>query len=270
MSNKITNGQYFTGQLSKQNLDLIRKFNLNFDSETLAGIWPDFVNFEKRRQKEIPFLLSQLEEYDNPKVFDSCLGSGATSIGLLLEGVDVVSNETDEDLVKIAKKQAKFLGDKLDIRNYDWRELDFKNEFDMVTCLGNSLTYLFRRDEQLRVLRNFRRMLKPGGKLVMDERNYEEFFLKENAEFRYSGEVVYCGKEKVHAHPIHSSLSMVIMEYEHLETREKAHLVFYPFKNGEMASIIAEAGFKKIEKFGDYKQDFDRTQAEFFTYVAKS
>ena len=51
-------------------------------------------------------------------------------------------------------------------------------KFDAVLCLGNSFAHLpdFEGDlmHQRRALRNFKALLKPGGILVIDHRNYDE------------------------------------------------------------------------------------------------
>jgi len=51
-------------------------------------------------------------------------------------------------------------------------------KFDAVLCLGNSFAHLpdFDGDllNQRRALRNFKALLKPGGILVIDHRNYDE------------------------------------------------------------------------------------------------
>ena len=122
-------------------------------------------------------------------------------------------------------------------------------------------------EDQLSALRNFRQILKPGGKLIVDERNYAHHFL--NGNFRFSGDYVFCGKDKVSAKPIHVSDSMVVMGYDHKVSGERVHLVLYPFKKGEMKELIEEAGFRDIQAFGDYKPRFDPKEPEFITYVAR-
>lgn len=261
---------YVKNQVSRKNWRKIKKLGLNLDTAVLSDLWPDFVNFEKRRKMEIPFLVGQLAEYGNPKIFDACLGSGATTLGLKLAGIeDVVSNDIDRDLVKVAQNEAEKLGVNLDVTSYDWRDLNEEHmeTFDAVLCLGNSLTYLFKRKDQLKVLENFRDILRPNGKLIIDERNYVHHFFGDN--YQFSGEVVYCGKEKVLAHPVHVSNDMVVMEYEHRDTGEKAHLILYPFKQNELRELLKQAGFRNITAFGDYRQNFKSGDPEFITYVCR-
>lgn len=261
---------YVKNQVSRKDWRILKKLGITLDSWTLAQLWSDFVEFPKRKQKEIPFLLEQLAGYTNPRVFDACLGSGATTNGLRLEGIDdVVSNDIDYDLIEVARKEARRYGVALNVTSLDWRKLvsQYGEEFDAVVCLGNSLTYLFKKEDQQRVLENFRRILKPNGKLIIDERNYPHHFLRDN--YRFSGDVLYCGNERVDAHPIHVSDSMVVMEYHHKETERKAHLVLYPFKENEMRDLLQQTRFRKIKAFGDYQTDFKPEEPEFITYVAE-
>ncbi len=252
----------------KSKWNKISSFELN---RCMAGavtrLWPDFVCLEKRMMSEIPFLLSHIKD-KNAKILDACLGSGATTIGLKIAGIEnIVSNEIIEDYILVAQKEAKKYGVSLDIRSRDWRELgEFQYEdFDEVLCLGNSLTVLLDENDRKTALSNFKYVLKPSGKLIIDERNYFWHFL--NGNFKYSGDVLYCGKDKVSAKPIFISESMVLMEYEHKQTGEKAHMDLYPFKENELRELLIEAGFKDIEIYGDYKKNFKPEEPEFLTYV---
>ncbi len=235
-----------------------------------ADIWVDAVNFEERRRHEIPFLTGQLPLYRKPKVFDAALASGATSIGLKLSGFSVVSNEMDEDFRRVAQREAEKYGVRLDITSYDWRNTpgDYRERFDAVLCLGNSLTLLLEERDRIKSLANFRDMMKRRGKLIIDERNYAEHFLKGMGRFKHSGNVVYCGKDKVGICPVYASPDIAIIEYEHIDGR-KIRFPVYPFKSGEMRSLLGEIGFRNIEAYGDYKRPFNPEEPEFITYVAR-
>lgn len=245
----------------------------NYNSKVLVGMWTDFVNWEKRRKGENGFLLKQLQKHDCQKVFDACLGDGADSIHLLKNKLDVTSNDIDKLFIKKAKENAKKNKVHLTITSFDWRRLDKHfpdNRFDAVICLGNSLTYLFRKADRLKTLRNFRKLLRPNGVLVIDERNYQymldkrEEILKKH-QFDYSGKYVYCG-DIVHGAPIEISDTKVRMEYTDERTGRRGYLVLYPFKQRELLNLLKETGFSSIEQYSDYKRGFKKT-ADFYQYV---
>ncbi|MDP2749295.1 MAG: class I SAM-dependent methyltransferase [Nanoarchaeota archaeon] len=249
----------------------VSSFWLNLASDSLTDLFEDYVCFEKRIMSEIPFLLSHIDNR-NAKILDTCLGSGATTIGLKIAGIEnIISNELSESFIRIAQKEAIKQEVSLDIRTWDWRQKGFYEsffeEFDVVLCLGNSLTYLLDEKDRLTALNHFNAVIKPHGKLIIDERNYAHHFLR--GDFRYSGEILYCGKDKVSAKPIFVSESMVIMEYEHKHNFKKAHLMLYPFKENEMKEMLVEAGFEDIKVYGDYKKSFRPEEPEFLTYVCQ-
>ncbi len=261
--------KYIQEQVSPEDWGVLQELGVTLDARIAANLWPDFVNFEKRRITEVPFLIEQLRHYSSPRIFNSCLGSGASSIGLQLEGFNVVSNEIDKEFTRVGMEEAAKYGIDLTLTTHDWRELDgiYHSEFDAVLCLGNSLTHLFKKEDQQRTLRNFYHILKRGGKLIIDERNYTHHLLA--GRYKYSGEVVYCGKDNVDAHPRFVSESMVVMEYVHKVTSEKCHLIIYPFKKHELLGLLEEAGFRNIAVFGDYNAEFDPQEPEFLTYVVE-
>jgi SAM-dependent methyltransferase len=242
------------------------------DSRILAGMWNDFVNAKKRMESEGPFLLRHLSSHKN--VFDAALGTGADSIFLLDKGYAVTGNEIDRHFRTIAMKNLRQANLFMPITKYDWLNLDAKTEkgsFDAVLCLGNSLTYLFERYAQFRALSNFAKILKDGGVLILDVRNYEYMLENQrdiltNGGFRYSGNYVYCGIDSVHAKPVAISDSEITMEYEHITTRKKAYLYLYPFRLTELHGLLAVAGFSVIRVFSDYVPGLDR-DADFYQFV---
>ena len=237
------------------------------NSKTLAKIWPDFVNMDKRMKKEIPFILDHSHKR-NPKVFDAALGSGATSIGLKLFGINhVISNEIDLEMKLVAISEASKRYVSIELTSYDWTKPFpslMHGKFDTVTCLGNSLTCILNPDKRFEAVENFKKLLALGGVLMIDERNYPRIL---KGDFSHNGEYVYCGTDKVACKPVQVSDELVVMEYEHLKTSERAYIELYPFKKGEMISLLREAGFQHIEVYKDYKQ-INCGDVEFYTHVA--
>lgn len=250
-------------------IDLI---NENYNSQDLVQMWRDFIDWDKRRIGEDNFLIGQLRKHNVKKIFDAALGDGCDSVYLIKQGFDVTSNEIDGVFLKKALENAKEEKISLKITIFDWRKLDTglpEESFDSVILLGNSLTYLFSSEAQIKALSQFRRILKKEGVLIIDERNYQYIF--DNREeilkgkFHYSGKYVYCG-DKVHGRPVEITGDRVKFEYVNEVTSKKAHLVLYPFKKGEMKKLLTFAGFKFVEQFSDYQKG-EKFDADFYQYV---
>ena len=244
----------------------------NYNSQNLVSLWREFIDWEKRRAGEDNFLVNQFHARNVKKVFDASLGDGCDSIYLLKQGFDVTSNEIDKVFLDKALENAKVENVELKITSLDWRKLEkelAEGSFDAVICLGNSLTYLFTKKDQLETLRQFKRILGNGGILIIDERNYQ--YILDNREkilqgdFQYSGKYVYCG-DKVHGKPVEISDSRVKMEYTDERTEKKGHLILYPFKRGEVKNLLAKTGFASIKQFSDYNVG-ENHNADFYQYV---
>lgn len=248
--------------------------NPHIQPPLLVHFWGRFIDWEKRRKGDNGFLVKTLQKFRAKKVFDSCMGDGCDTIFLLKQGFEVTGNELDVNFIKKSQENARKNSVRLNVSSFDWRKLDRHlpaESFDAVICLGNSLTYLFTKKDQLKALQNFYRILRKGGALIVDERNYG-YIVKNKKQilkggFRYGGKFVYCGTT-VHSYPVKISSKEVIMEYTDLQSAKKGHLRLYPFKKGELKKRISEASFSSIRTFYDFQKK-KNDQADFFTYVAQ-
>ncbi len=242
-------------------------------SQVLVDFWDEYIDWNKRREGENGFLVNTLKENGCRKILDASLGTGCDSIYLLKQGFDVTSNEIDAVFARKALENAAKEAVHIKLTGYDWRELDEKfgrASFDAIILQGNSLTHLFKKQVQMRTLSAFRNVLRPGGILIIDERNYGYMLAEKekilNGNFRYSGKYVYCGK-KVKCVPIEIGPEKIVLKATH-ENGKAGQMTLYPFKDGELVSLIRQAGFENIEQYSDFKNGHD-VGADFFQYVAK-
>ncbi|MBN2122053.1 class I SAM-dependent methyltransferase [Candidatus Micrarchaeota archaeon] len=247
------------------------------NSLILSRLWRELVNPEKRMELEGPFLSRHLPSPEGSLILDSCLGSGATSVYLLQNGYRVLSNEIDEGMLKEACKYAVERGVSLDTSSLDWRNLSgkFPHPFaEAVLCMGNSLTYLFEKEEQVAALKNFHAILKDRGALIADMRNYprmlreRERILNNPEAFREFNRHVYCGTDAVPITPLVLEEKEVVLAYSNLQRQESGLLRLYPFGVGEFAGLLLQAGFSKISVFSDYRQGIEEN-ACFFQFVCE-
>ena len=243
------------------------------NSRIRAEMWSDFVGWDNRRRGENGFLMSQLKEHGVKKVLDVALGDGVDTIYLLQQGFDVASNEVDGPFREKAIENARNEGLTIAPTALDWRELDHAYQpesFDAIVCMGNSLTCVFGRENQLAALQQFRRILKPEGLLLIDERNFQRILDNREAAIagtlHSSGRYVYTGTEKVKARFVDVSDEQILIEYTHLESGKKAYYKVFPFKHSELLGLLKETGFSRIEQFSDYAPG-DNPEADFYQYV---
>lgn len=236
--------------------------------------WGRLIDWKARRVAENGFLVESLQHFDCNKVFDASLGDGCDSIHLLQNGFSVVSNELDDGFIRKAQQNARANNVRLNVTSFDWRRLakHFDDaSFDAVLCLGNSLTYLFKKKDRLLTLKNFWRLLKPGGLLLIDERNYVDMLRRKREMrapgFAFKNKSVYRGKT-IRVRPSHISPAQVVLEYVDQLSGNTNTLHLYPFKKNELENHLATTNFVVRKKLFDYRSR-KNPFCEFISYVAQ-
>jgi hypothetical protein len=205
----------------------------------------------------------------------------------------------------------KFGNRRVRIYGHDWRQLpdEFGQFFDTTLVLGNSICLVTTVEQQRRVMAAFYEITRSGGRIIIDERNFAHFTGDIEVQrithnpvrfFPYHDRVMYCGDE-IRAYPKSISSSDVTFSYytsDHrfdarlhaaddldadleadLVKREVGVLHMYPFRKGELAQLLMDAGFNQVTVYGDldfsapksvaHDPDWYSADADFLTYVAR-
>jgi len=193
-----------------------------------------------------------IEKYDQPKILDIATGGGQDSIYLLRQGYDVTSNEIDEGFLHRLRARATQAGLQPKLVAVDWRDFltspDLEDEsFDVLFGLGNSFpNYLFEKAEREVALHGFWRVLKPGGTLFFDTRNYD--YMLDNAEqilkdpehnFEYGYGNTYTNRA-ISCFPTIISPELVRLTYKHYGNGNWAQLDLWPATHKAVTELIDE------------------------------
>ncbi|MGH3110948.1 MAG: class I SAM-dependent methyltransferase [Gaiellaceae bacterium] len=134
----------------------------------------------------------------------------------------------------------------------DYRELPFPDRsFDAVLNLFTSLGYLDR-DEDVRVLREFHRVLRPGGALVIETMHRDRLarlFTARLWDRLPDGSLYLQEHDADWAAGTLSALHLVIAPDG---TRTERRFVHHPYSASEWVRMLEEAGFPNIDCFSDW------------------
>ncbi len=143
-------------------------FDLNsvFDVDDYMFVYQDDLT-EERSDSEIA-TWTKLLELDSPlKILDLACGFGRHANRLAALGHSVTGLDFTAGFLEIARKDAEKLGVQVEYQQTDMRQIHFVEKFDRVLLLFTSFGY-FEDDENVQVLENMVRALKPGGMLGFD------------------------------------------------------------------------------------------------------
>jgi SAM-dependent methyltransferase len=144
-----------------------------------------FVNWPNRLAFELPFIQMQLSAL-NPApqgqplyILDAACGTGMHVVALAQQGYTVSGADLSVGMIERAKVNAAAAGVEARFAAAGFGVLaqEFHGQpgfpFDAVLCLGNSLPHLLMRPELDAALADFAACLKPGGLLLIQNRNFD-------------------------------------------------------------------------------------------------
>jgi len=261
-----------------------------------------FVSWEKEiypkfkggtSEKEIKFFLDLISKNNLKSVIDFGVGGGTELSGIMAELSkndyhlhSAEANEVDDEFIKQASKLFKKNRQEIIIHKSNWLDLPnasppYTHLFDFGFLTGNSLTYIgggtrdYTKKAQQIVVSKFAQLLRKGGYLFIDSRNYDYIRslmnlpkekILENFTFDYS--IYYHGfQEKIQAFPAYISDTVVVLHYYDKENKTWSKLDLYPIYQKDMIEILSKDFV--IEKiFYDFKEERN-DKSLFIQYLAR-
>jgi len=121
---------------------------------------------------EIDFIEEEIDFDKSGKILDIGCGTDRHAIELAKRGYTVTGIDLSESQLKRAKAKAQKENVTIDFRRADARNLDFRDEFDLTIMLCEGAFPLMETDEMnFEILKNAKKALKPGGKLILTTLN---------------------------------------------------------------------------------------------------
>ncbi|UCE11478.1 MAG: class I SAM-dependent methyltransferase [Candidatus Thorarchaeota archaeon] len=234
----------------------------SFDELALA--YDRVIDWEKRLQREIPFLVDSLLEIAEPRVLDIACGSGRHSVALAKRGARVTGFDNSKEMIQAAKELAEqngvstkfFLADMTDFAEM------VRDEFDLVVCLGNSLALLPNTDALTRLLTEVHSLLDKNGRFAFQVLNFQEIvstgfrvFPMKTGVTEYGEEVVF---SRFYDHSGSSTHSKLILT-SHVKEGENWRVVsnsldVLRLDKPTVSQSLSAAGFSDFQLFGDYQE----------------
>jgi glycine/sarcosine N-methyltransferase len=154
--------------------------------DQFANDYDHFVNWENRLAVEIPFIEKVIQSIrvskgEQQSVLDAACGTGMHAVALAKLGFEVTGADLSEPMIQKARMNGANLNEALRFEAAGFGSLANvfgHSQFDAVLCLGNSLPHLLTDESLESALVDFRAVMRPGGILLIQNRNFDSVMTK--------------------------------------------------------------------------------------------
>jgi glycine/sarcosine N-methyltransferase len=143
--------------------------------DSLSSDYDRFVNWKNRLAYELPFIQARLKAAQALRILDAACGTGMHAIALQQQGYEVTGADLSASMIERARANALAAGSQARFAVAGFGELTTQvgGGFDALLCLGNSLPHVLTPAELHEALADFHAMLRPGGLLMLQSRNFD-------------------------------------------------------------------------------------------------
>lgn len=236
-------------------------------SPEFAGRWDELIDWQRRAEAENNFFQDILRQHGAETVLDIACGTGFHAVTLTADGFDVTAADGAPNMLAQTRENAERWGiDNLRIVEAEWTTLEesFPDErFDAVICLGNAFTHLFDESDRIRSLDEVYHLLNDGGVAIIDQRNYDAIL--DNG-FSSKHQSYYLG-DTVDVKPEELTEDILKMRYEYSDG-EVHFLTICPIRQDYITGLLLDAGFRSVERYGDFEASYERYDPDFVIQIA--
>jgi len=147
--------------------------------DAFSSDYDRFINWNNRLAFELPFIQNQLAglgSLSSLNILDAACGTGMHALALARLGCRMTGADLSQGMIERARANAAAADLPVSFLQAGFGQLSTAlppRSFDALLCLGNSLPHLLTPSDLAAALRDFARVLRPGGLLLIQNRNFD-------------------------------------------------------------------------------------------------
>lgn len=185
---------------------------------------------------------------DKASILDAACGAGRYALLFARNGYNVTGFDLSENLLKIAKQNARCLNINIDLFCTDVRQFCVRKKFDLAVNLFTSFGYFENDDENFLLIRNIFNHLKDKSFFVFDYFNVDYLVKKlpgDSVDFINGAEMIQ--KRFIDGNRVKKVIC--IKKDDSIKQYFESVRLYYP---DEIRCVFKKFGFEIIKIFGDY------------------
>ena len=189
-------------------------------------------------------------------VLDCACGIGTDALALALRGFAVTATDGSDSMVARARERLAGSASQVSVLQSRWEDLPVKltHRFDLAICLGNAIVHTGSRRAMAESLQAIRGVLKPGGTMIVDSRNWELMYsswpriipashVRERRGVRCACLYIWTIPESFDRF-CEAEIVFLFENGASELTHRRYELAFRPFRHADLMEAVESAGFR--------------------------
>ncbi|HPH96425.1 MAG TPA: class I SAM-dependent methyltransferase [Anaerolineaceae bacterium] len=231
-----------------------------------------FVNWPARLAFELPFIRSLFPA--GVSILDAACGTGMHTLALAQEGYQAVGADLSEGMVARARANAASSATTaaFEVAGFGQLRRTFLRNFDGLICLGNSLPHLLTKSALEEALNDFSACLKPGGLLLVQNRNFDAVLSHSERWMEPQGDARHLF---VRFYDFESgglvNFNIIALKHESLGWQQRVFTSqLHPWRKAELEHALKSADWADIAWYGNLQgAPFDPAQSSNLVFTAR-
>ena len=210
---------------------------------------------------DVPFFVEYAKQAE--KVLELMSGTGRVSIPLAQAGVNLTCVDSSPEMLAYLRQKAYQQGFSFNVVLADVAGLDLGKTFDLILLPFNSFAEITDPEAQRRALATVRQHLAPGGKFICTLHNPPARLqvvgqgLKLRGKFKEPDRIILLWSEETYdeaAELVNGMQFVEVYDAAGLMVEKRfVEISFYLHQPDRFEEMLSEAGFRIVQRFGDYE-----------------
>jgi glycine/sarcosine N-methyltransferase len=245
--------------------------------ERLSESYDQLISWPTRIGTEGMFFKKLVSDNKLKSSLDVACSTGFHVIMLRRLGLDAVGIDASPKMIEKAKNNSVTCGVTVEYVLGDFTNMAkrFSEGFDLITCLGDTVSNLRTGQDLKRLLQEVYKSLNPGGLFVIQCRNYD-FILKNQARFSpptgsRNGTEETLFFRLLDFNPKSHNLSIAKFRWHENRWESSVYTTeIYPYRKKELESALKSVGFAKLDSYRNYNfEDYDPNGSDIILIAQK-
>ena len=230
-----------------------KKCDSNCFYDNISGQYDNIFELKEELASAGTFIAKLQKRYKLERALDIGCGTGRFALAMAQKGINSYGFDPSSLMIEKAEENASKLNLKVDFFQGDTNNMVCNLtvlRFDLILCMGNTIAHLLDREDLFSMLIGCKRLLKPGGKLILNLLNYDRIL---NQKERIVGITRQDDKEFIRFYDFKKSFLKFNLLEINWEDKSPKHQIFstklYPYTHSEVLSALAEADFRECKLY---------------------